>query len=557
MHLITSVGLGNYKELNYCFGSNKCRTSFAPVAVARLINMKGARASVLVTREARDMYYERVAAELIAAGLNPRPLDIPGGGSEEDILEILAIITSEVNEGDSVVLDVTFSLRHLPFIYLAALIYLVGLKKVKLKGIFYGAFDLKQGEDAPIIEITYLYQLIEWYRGLTNARQEGDFRPLGKLLKSDVGRLFKSGIENKKLARISRLAGDLAFSLASVLPLEVGMKAGNILTLLKNLELSTGSALTSILALDSLGRSLGDWQVPESQVSGLNKEGIELGKEELNRQLALAEWYVGRMNLPAALLVLREWMITRLQFAAGHCSSWLGYSCRKPYEKTLNAINERARHSLGNQLEKDLASTWGRISRLRNQFAHAGMDSDEVRVSPDEVRNVLQECKKLMEIDIPSSIPARSDNVCLVSPLGLSRGVLYSALKLFNPDRLVVVTSPEASQSIPEILEVAGYNGLDLMVIKLADPHSGFDEAKDIAANNDNLIKSLAMAGKVVVNITGGTTAMQYAVERIAGEASKLGTSVKKVALVDKRPYEEQRVKPYVCGEIVVLDEGN
>gem|GEM_PF-623952 len=546
-----------YDEIFYSIDGKEHFTSYAPVALARLKNLAGAKASVLVTRKAREMHYEKFALELQSAGLQPFPVDIPDGVNNEEIYQIFNMITAQVSEGENIVLDVTFSLRHLPFAYLAALIFLVGLRDVRLEGIYYGAYDLRHDGRAPILEITYLFRLIEWYYGLTTARREGDMRPLGRLLRGDVGRLFQQGVGDKELARISRLAGGLALSLASVLPLEVGLNTNEILKVLDNVEISAGPVLTSHLALKQLSHALVNWRLTADDAVEDVKDKVVLDQNELERQLNLAEWYIERMNLPAALLVLREWMITRLQLAAGHITGWLGYHNRKVYEKTLNAVSERAKpvYDLGTPLERRLASIWKKIANQRNQLAHAGMDSGMVSVSLEEVRDALQECRNLLNVDLTPRLPQNNGEICLVTPLGLSRGVLYSALKLIRPDVLVVVTSEEAGRAIPEILETCGCSELQTKVVQLADAHYGFKEAKEIIPGNRDLSKCMGLAGKVVVNITGGTTAMQFAVERLAEVAVKLGATVEKVALVDRRSYEEQRSNPFVCGELVKLDD--
>jgi hypothetical protein len=66
----------------------------------------------------------------------------------------------------------------------------------------------------------------------------------------------------------------------------------------------------------------------------------------------------------------------------------------------------------------------------------------------------------------------------------------------------------------------------------------------------------LTGAREVVVNLTGGTTAMQAAVERIAGESRRLGIPVRRIALVDRRPFDLQRSDLYVAAEVLELDDG-
>ncbi|OAT86757.1 hypothetical protein A6M21_02785 [Desulfotomaculum copahuensis] len=58
----------------------------------------------------------------------------------------------------------------------------------------------------------------------------------------------------------------------------------------------------------------------------------------------------------------------------------------------------------------------------------------------------------------------------------------------------------------------------------------------------------------MVVNITGGTTAMQHTVQQVAALAADLGRAVRRADLVDRRLPQEQRDDPYVLGELIWLD---
>lgn len=54
-------------------------------------------------------------------------------------------------------------------------------------------------------------------------------------------------------------------------------------------------------------------------------------------------------------------------------------------------------------------------------------------------------------------------------------------------------------------------------------------------------LTAIMQADEVVVNITGGTTAMQHIVQQIARYAEELGRLARRVALVDRRSPQEQR----------------
>jgi hypothetical protein len=141
--------------------------------------------------------------------------------------------------------------------------------------------------------------------------------------------------------------------------------------------------------------------------------------------------------------------------------------------------------------------------------------------------------------------------ILLVSPLGLSKGLLYSALYHVRPGSLLVISSPDAAAYLDEIVEKAGWSGNKIFHL-MRDPHGGFNELEIFLPD---IVSVVIQADEVMVNITGGTTAMQHIMQHIADFAAKLGRSVQRMALVDRRSPQEQRDDPYLPGELIFLDQ--
>ena len=62
---------------------------------------------------------------------------------------------------------------------------------------------------------------------------------------------------------------------------------------------------------------------------------------------------------------------------------------------------------------------------------------------------------------------------------------------------------------------------------------------------------------EVLVNLTGGTTLMGLAVERIACQTRRLGRPVRRFGLIGRRPREQQLAHPFVAAEPYWLDAGD
>jgi hypothetical protein len=143
----------------------------------------------------------------------------------------------------------------------------------------------------------------------------------------------------------------------------------------------------------------------------------------------------------------------------------------------------------------------------------------------------------------------------LFSPLGLAYGTLYSAILLVRPQRVVVVTSPQAVVHLHSALDAARFYHSRFVFEAhiLNDPLSGFEEARRLARR-----LALCAEAQNVVNLTGGTTVLQDCVRSIADILrSETPTDnnavhkVREVAVVDRRPAADQVRSPLVVGELV------
>ena len=205
-HLVCSLGISDYAKVAYRLEDRTHSTRFAPVALAHLLGLRGGRASVLVTEQARERWYAILAAELRLAGLEPEPVNMPEASNEAEVLEAFRRLVEAVPGGEQVILDVTYSFRHLPFVYLAGLTYLTAHRDVAIDGIYYGAFELRPKGAAgtvevPMLEVTSLFRLIQWYHAVRTARESGDLRALAWALHEDVSKRRSAGFGHVLVGR--------------------------------------------------------------------------------------------------------------------------------------------------------------------------------------------------------------------------------------------------------------------------------------------------------------------------------------------------------------------
>ncbi len=161
--------------------------------------------------------------------------------------------------------------------------------------------------------------------------------------------------------------------------------------------------------------------------------------------------------------------------------------------------------------------------------------------------------------------------IVLFSPLGLAYGSLYSAILLVRPGRVVVVSSRQAVVDLHSAVDAARFfhTSFEVETHLLDDPLAGFAEGRRLARR-----LAQGAGSHNVINLTGGTTALQDCVRSVADILRARNTSngintsnqiaqetniapheysclVREVAVVDRRTAEEQKRVPLVVGELV------
>ncbi len=107
--------------------------------------------------------------------------------AEQKQIDIINTIGENLNAGDDLHLDITHSLRHLPVLGLLASFYLQTVKKVIVKGIWYGAFERGHRNDkgetiAPVVRLDSLLNFLEWTTSFSNFKKDGDYAIVADLL---------------------------------------------------------------------------------------------------------------------------------------------------------------------------------------------------------------------------------------------------------------------------------------------------------------------------------------------------------------------------------------
>ena len=559
--LLTSLGV-RLSDVTYSLDGQSTSSKLSPVALLKLLadEKRPQQVLALVTREAEK---EPLAYLKDEAGCPVTPVSIPDGKSPTEIWEILSRILAAVPPGIRLTLDVTHAFRSLPFVYLTATLFLSSLRDVTIEGVYYGMLEARgEGDAKPLVDLSIVLRLAEWFYATRTFRETGQAHGLVHLFgdgstTGDVRPGFVTA-----LAEFSR-------SYASGLPLEVGQAAAAICRQGRGASGSFMHVPAGEELLHSIVQAAEPFELIDLEGNPYkDKREIALGLEELKRQARLIDLYLHREQFAAAIQAIREWMVNRVllaevQVPTSEGAGWLEYRpVRERAEQKLNVLKFIPRNMLTAQ-QRQTNAWWQRLGNARNEVAHCGFRANRVEVPKqlEEVRQVWEQVRAQLEDESFWRLKVREgDGVLLVSPVGRSRGALFTALKKVQARWLLPIASQDTVGSVEEIVASAGFSGETLPPLVMNDPHAGFEEIPALVGENavsPELANKLLNGAQVVVNLTGGTTVMQYLAQRVAEMADrKLGLPTRTMAVVDRRSREEQEKNPYVEGEVVWLNEG-
>jgi CRISPR-associated Csx2 family protein len=568
--IVTSIGkAGKYQETCYVFQERKCSGCFSTLVLAQLLDIPKDEKFLLLVTPATAQFFSDLQTQFDQYGYhNLEMVSIPYAEDEESIFQIVLILTEIVKEGERVILDVTHSFRSLPFVYFVSILFLRAFKNVSIDGIYYGAFE-EGKESNPIIDLTPLFSMAFWFHAVQTFRETGSVQPLWEIACRESSRIFQR--ENNKevgykLSNLKEPLQKLSLSTSFCLPLEMGL---DVNLLLQKVDFkSDKSSFEGLLALvfREISEELADFTIKLKE-----KKQIQLNTDELLREYKIAEWYNRHGNPDHCLIILGELMINWL-IKTRNMGNWLEYNkTRERARRILNGMSKRSREGIGpDNVLKEIGDLWSSIGNQRNEFAHAGFKDQTIGIKgkKDKVNELCSKVVCLLKEDLIKTFPLNVRKKLVIVPLGLSPGVLYSAALLSRFDDLLILfskeTQPLLSSALNEIRKSKKILDQNIFTLLLGDAHTDFipvnqlknHKVESLNGNQSSIDHFLSEYDCIEGCITGGTTAMQYIIERLLDIAHNYGVfNTKRFALIDKRSQEEQKINPFVLGEKFLLDQ--
>ena len=398
-------------------------------------------------------------------------------------------------------------------------------------------------------------------------------QPLADRLNEEKAKLFKAGDKSagQKLLEQAKQVGysvdwleKYAFAYESALPLELEKASKGLINSIQKLPTINFAGLPPLVAeltnaIVSAAKKLAFKKPPSG---GKNwKQDILLDKDELERQVRMIDLYLDRGQLSLAVGLMREWVVSWAIWKSGKTEEhkdWLNNKVRHRYERILGAIGASARSTRPQFTmtceQEDFRDFWNRLTdNLRNALHHHAMCIEALEESPSSLKTVQDFWNRLKEDGLKGksgiNLPPLGGRL-LLAPQGRRPGVLFSALKVAQPDTCLVICSKTSASMMPDAAKHADFKG-HIEQIELADPLGGFAEIDEVAERAHGY---LSHADEVVANMTGGSTLMGVIVQRLVEDAQKLDRPVKRFALIDRRSQDEQDSDPFVESDCHWLD---
>lgn len=312
------------------------------------------------------------------------PIDIKDGLNENEIWDIFQSIYDSFNEGEEVVVDITHSFRSLPMLMITLLNFAKQLKKIKVVGIFYAAFEslgtMQQIKNiptnnriVPVLNLTAFSYLQEWTNATYDFINNLNIKSLKKLVK-----------ENNNISKESKVPKDISNALN-----ELNQKIDDILICRGNsiFEYDFNLLKENIIKLKELNF---DSKPFKALIDKLHEKISKFNNAGISNILYAIELSIEHGFYQQAITMLQEIIVTTILINLGYDindkinrqlvnNAFYIKKQNLPSNKwnTISKKNEKATNKiLSNDLLSILSDEYDYLSEVRNDINHGGFNKD-------------------------------------------------------------------------------------------------------------------------------------------------------------------------------------
>jgi len=243
---ISFIGTGDYKPATYSLNNRTADVSrFVQSAELQIIGPDYFdKVFLVMTESSRVKHFKALRSELIKLGVeNIHDVSITEDLEPAHHWGWFETILSFIDHGDELTVDLTHGYRIIPIVFSTALNFLQKAKDIKIKAVYYGAFEA--GVDvAPIVDAKDFYVINEWTDAVARLVEDADPGKLGRVAQKEENTNLKEFDDPELVAAFD----DLTKALKNVEIHTVSEKAARAVHLIRKKE--TGASTTGRILLE-------------------------------------------------------------------------------------------------------------------------------------------------------------------------------------------------------------------------------------------------------------------------------------------------------------------
>lgn len=357
--LFSVLGTGDYKTIKYRIDEDVFETAYFQAALAKHLinNRKIDFVEVFLTVAAEAKNGQALISELEKFKVPYKMVNIPDGKSVEELWQIFEIISEELKNEDIIYFDITHGFRSLPMIIMLCISYVRTVRRQKIGGIYYGAYEAMVNDIAPCFNLTAMGELLDWLEAARDFTRYGDSSGLSKMLSDVNADVRKNNLGSPtKIKHLAKKLDYISLSLFNTRVRELKQELKSFYEVIDDpiiAEELSKWVKPFILVKDSIKESYMRMNV-EDQIAEFSKFSVQT-----------ATWLIEHNHYLQAMAFMREAIITKIMYD-------MGMSDEDVYDEDKrneieNKLNDRRSES------NLLAKTWSKIATFRNDLLHCGM----------------------------------------------------------------------------------------------------------------------------------------------------------------------------------------
>jgi len=402
MRCISFAGSGHRERRRYCRETTCVETDLVQEAIYHLYHPE----EIIILLS--DPAAADVASSLDERNIPTNKVWIPYGTNEDQLWEIFRTLCSIVKDKESIIFDITAGCHSLPFMTFLAASYLRSVRSVVIDGVIYAPVV---GDDGfcRFVDLKPMMDILDWIAGVKAVTDYVDAKPVYLLLSEMQGNIHRSGEDPNPPIRLTSFAGLLwQFSDAVRLsrPIDALYAASGVVREIDEVSGELQRYAPSLIPVLAGTRALSELAAEPEMAEHLD--------EYARKQIRLIAFQLEKGLYLQAVTLAREVLITLFMIRMRLDPDWRDADTRHDVSRTLTggALAQQQKpynttiysEKLSTYPDsKELILIWVRISDLRNNLAHCGMNQrdDSVRSIRKRASDILPDIERFLALCIP------------------------------------------------------------------------------------------------------------------------------------------------------------